>query len=199
MIEDRKKNSITTVDTMGKYHCCAHLTILDNYPKSFGLLDMDMETLGTHHHLDSHSLCYYIWSVESLVATVDTKCHNLGSTQGSDRSTQPAIKEGSVATVDTFGKCHNLRFTRGSDGLVHTTLQDGPGKTVDTAPGELTHQDGSERTLRGNYCHEEHSKVCHGITNDNTEGDTVLTVEVKPSVIITTEVDNCDSISDYKT
>ena len=116
-------------------------------------------------------------------------------------------------------KCHNLGFTRGSDGLVHTTLQDGPGKTVDTAPGERTHQvtrhegsiisathlksnklhNGSERTLRGNYCHEEHSKVCHGISNDNTEGDTVFMVEVLPSVIINTEVDNCDSISDFNT
>ena len=89
---------------------------------------------------------------------------------------------------------------------------------MDTAPGEQTHitrhegsiitaphlksnelQDGPVHTLRRNYCHEEHSKVCHEISNDNIERDTALTVEVLPSVIINTEIDNCDSISDYKT
>ena len=84
------------------------------------------------------------------------------------------------------------------------TLQDGPGMTVDTAPDGLTHltrhegsvahlegdsitaarpksnklQEGSEPTLKGNHCHEEHSNVCHWVSTDNTEGDTVLTVEV---------------------
>ena len=75
---------------------------------------------------------------------------------------------------------------------------------MDTTPDEQTHQcnklqDNLEHTLRGNYCHEEHSNVCHGISNDNTESDIVLKVEVLPSVITNTEVDNCDSISDFKT
>ena len=161
-------------------NCYAHLTQLDNCTKSVGPPDMDMETIvglmGTHPLWEAHTLCNYIQSVKSLVETVDTKCHNLrsltvdtkyhnlGSTQGSDGSTKPAIKEGSVATVDTLkniyfknliyiehlpriektenagmiGKCHNLGFTRGSDGLVHPTLQDRLGRTMYTAPGELT-------------------------------------------------------------
>ena len=129
-----------------------------------------------------------------MVATVDTQCHSLGSTQGSDRPTQPTIKEGSVANSDTFGECHSLGFTRGSDGVTHATLQDGPEMIVDTTPGErthLTHHEGSivaspclmsnkiqDGTLRGNYC--------HGTSNDNIERDTALSIEVLPS----TKVDN---------
>ena len=164
----------------------AHLALPDNDTMSVGMPDIDMETVLGAPTLDSHSPSSYIQSAKPMVA---------------------------------IGMSHNLGFTRGSDGLVHTTLQDGPGKTVDTAPGERTHQvtrregsiitatrlksnklqDGSEHTLRGNYCHEEHSNVCHRISNDNTEGDTILTVEVLPSVTTNTEVDNCDSISYFKT
>ena len=94
---------------------------------------------------------------------------------------------------------------------------------VDTTPGEWTHitrhegsithlqgdsitaahpksnklQDGSEPTLEGNHCHG--ANVCHEVSNDNTEGNKVLTVEVLPSVIINTEVNSCNSISGFKT
>ena len=105
----------------------AHLTQKDNYTMSIGLPDMDMVTILGTLTLDSQSPCNYIQLVKPMVvivdtkchnlrsSTVDTKCHSLPSTQGSDGSTQPAIKEGSVATVDTVGKCHNLGFTQGSD------------------------------------------------------------------------------------
>ena len=106
---------------------------------SVGMPDMDMETIPGVHAIVSHSPDSYINSAKQMVATVDTQCHILGSTQGSDRPTQPTIKEGSVANSDTFGECHNLGFTQGSDGLTHATLQDGPGKIVDTTPGERTH------------------------------------------------------------
>ena len=119
-----------------------------------------------------------------------------------------------------IGKCHNLGFTQGSDGLVHATLQDGPGRTIDAAPGKLTHvtrhegsiahlqgdsitaarpmsnklQEGSQPALKGNYYHEEDSNVCHGVSTDNTEGDTMLKVEVLPPKITNTEVDKFSSV-----
>ena len=101
----------------------AHLA--DDDTMSVGMPDIDIETVLGAPTLDSHSPYSYIQSAKAMVATVDMKCHNLRSTQGSDGSTQPAIKEGSVATINTIGKCHNLGFTQGSDGLTHTTLQDG--------------------------------------------------------------------------
>ena len=73
-------------------------------------------------------------------------------TQGSDRLTQPTIKEGSVANSDTFGECHNLGFTQGSDGLTHATLQDGPGKIVNTTPGERTHVTRHEGSIVASPC-----------------------------------------------
>ena len=59
-------------------------------------------------------------------------------------------------------------------------------------------QDGSEPTPKGNHCDGEHSNG-HDVSNDNIEGDTVLRIEVKPSIIIYTEFDSCDTISDFKT
>ena len=56
MIEDRKKNSVTTVDTVGKFHGCAHLSPLDNYTESVGTPDMDMETDLGILPLNSHKI-----------------------------------------------------------------------------------------------------------------------------------------------
>ena len=44
-----------------------------------------------------------------------------------------------------------------------------------------------------------HSKVGHDIPTCNTEGDRIYTPEVLPPRFINTEVDNCNSVSGFKT
>ena len=98
---------------------------------SVGMPDMDMEKIPGVHSTVSHSPDSYINAAKKMVETVDTQCHTHGSTQGSDRPTQPTRKEGSVANSDTFWECHSLGLLE--DPMVyHATLQDGP-------LGELTH------------------------------------------------------------
>ena len=58
---------------------------------------------------------------------------------------------------------------------------------------------GTKPTLRGNHSNEKHSKVCHEISTGNTEGDRIHTPEVLPPRIIKTEVNNCNSVSGFKT
>ena len=80
---------------------------------------------------------------------------------------------------------------------------------MDTSSGELTHVtlnegsinlvQGTKPTFRGNHSDEKHSKVGYEIPTGNTEGNRIHTPEVLPPRIINTEVDNCNSVSGFKT
>ena len=79
--------------------------LADDDTMSVGMPDMDMEKIPGVHATVSHFPDSYINAAKKMVETVDTQCHTLGSTQGSDQPTQPTIKERSVADSDTFGEC----------------------------------------------------------------------------------------------
>ena len=99
-MENRKKNS--------------YMTTLDNYIKSVRSPDIGMET-----HLDSHSMYNYIWSVKSLVATVNTKYHNLGFPRGFDYLVHVTLQDGPGRTVDTApGELTHVTHNEGSITLV---------------------------------------------------------------------------------
>ena len=59
--------------------------LADDDTMSVRMPDMDMETIPGVHAMVFHSPDSYINSAKQMVATVDTQCHILGFTQGSDR------------------------------------------------------------------------------------------------------------------
>ena len=125
---------------------------------------------------------------------MDTKCYNLGLTQGPDGLDNATLQDGPGRSMDTTtGELTHATRKEGSIALVKDN------SIAAARPKNNKLHKGSKPTLRENHCDEEHSKACYGVSTGITEGDTAHKVEVLPPKTTDTEVDKFNSISGPKT